>query len=56
VRIFDGIRDGNVPDPITLRATDYLRREAEALNAMLTALRAREAELQVLRERAPTGA
>jgi hypothetical protein len=51
VRIFDGVRSGQVPEPITLRATDYLRREAEALNAMLIALRAREAELRALRER-----
>jgi hypothetical protein len=56
VRIFDGVRAGQVPEPITLRATDYLRREAEALNAMLAALRAREAELHALRERAAVGA
>lgn len=55
VRIFDGVREGKLPEPITLRATDYLRREAEALNAMLAALRAREAELQALRERAVAG-
>jgi hypothetical protein len=54
VRIFDGVREGKLPEPITLRATDYLRREAEALNAMLAALRAREAELQALRARAAT--
>ena len=52
VRVFDGVREGRLPEPITLRATDYLRREAEALNAMLVALRAREAELALLRERA----
>jgi methyl-accepting chemotaxis protein len=52
VRVFDGVREGRLPEPITLRATDYLRREAEALNAMLVALRAREAELSLLRERA----
>jgi methyl-accepting chemotaxis protein len=52
VRIFDGVREGGLPEPITLRAGDYLRREAEALNAMLVALRAREAELSLLRERA----
>jgi len=55
VRAFDGIRDGKVPEPITLRATDYLRREAEALNAMLAALRTREAEFQALRQRAAAG-
>ena len=52
VRIFDGVREGRLPEPIMLRAGDYLRREAEALNAMLVALRAREAELALLRERA----
>ena len=52
VRIFDGVREGRLPEPITLRASDYLRREAEALNAMLVALRAREAEIALLRERA----
>jgi hypothetical protein len=55
VRIFDGVRAGQVPEPITLRAGDYLRREAEALNAMLAALRAREDELRALRERAAAG-
>ena len=54
VRIFDGVREGRLPEPITLRASDYLRREAEALNAMLVALRAREAELALLRERTST--
>jgi hypothetical protein len=52
VKVFDGVREGRLPEPITLRATDYLRREAEALNAMLVALRARETELSLLRERA----
>jgi len=56
VRIFERVREGDVPEPITLRATDYLHREAEALNAMLVALRAREAELAALRERAGAGA
>jgi len=51
VKVFDGVREGRLPEPITLRASDYLRREAEALNAMLVALRAREAELALLRER-----
>ncbi len=41
VRIFDAVREGKQPEPITLRTTDYLRREAEALNAMLAALRER---------------
>jgi len=52
VRVFDAVREGRLPEPVTLRAGDYLRREAEALNAMLVALRAREAELSLLRERA----
>jgi hypothetical protein len=52
VRVFDGVREGRVPEPLTLRATDYLRREADALNAMLAALRSREAEFAALRERA----
>jgi len=41
VRAFDAVRRGEVPEPITLRASDYLRRETEALNAMLAALRER---------------
>ena len=41
VRVFESVRKGEIPDPLTLRATDYLRREAEALNAMLAALRER---------------
>jgi prefoldin subunit 5 len=56
VRVFEGVREGKVPEPNTLRATDYLRREAEALNAMLAALRAREAELETLRGRVDAGA
>lgn len=52
VRVFDGVRAGQVPEPLALRATDYLHREAEALNAMLAALRAREDELETLRRRA----
>lgn len=55
VRIFEAVREGNLPEPITLRATDYLRREAESLNAMLAALRAREAELETLRNRVGLG-
>lgn len=41
VRVFDAVREGRIPEPITLRAGDYLRREAAALNAMLAALRER---------------
>jgi len=56
VRVFDGVREGKLPEPITLRAGDYLRREADAMNAMLAALRARDAELQTLRARFAAGA
>jgi methyl-accepting chemotaxis protein len=41
VRVFESVRRGEIPEPLTLRATDYLKREAEALNAMLAALRER---------------
>ena len=51
VRAFEAVRAGQSPEPITLRSTDYLRREADALNAMLEALRARDAELCALRAR-----
>jgi hypothetical protein len=52
VRVFEGVRAGHVPEPLVLRATDYLHREAEALNAMLASLRAREGELEALRRHA----
>jgi len=39
VRIFDAVGRGEIPEPITLRSTDYLRREAESLNRMLAGLR-----------------
>ncbi|MGH7289269.1 MAG: hypothetical protein ACREI8_14755 [Myxococcota bacterium] len=48
VRVFRAVAEGSHPEPLQLRATDYLRREAEALNAMLEALRAREARIQEL--------
>lgn len=38
-RIFDSIRQGNFPGPIDLRARDYLKREARALNEMTAELR-----------------
>jgi len=44
VRAFRAVGEGSLPEPLQLRATDYLRREAEALNAMLEALRARDEE------------
>jgi hypothetical protein len=43
VRVFDAVREGRIPEPLTLRAGDYLRRESAALNAMLAALRERAA-------------
>jgi len=38
-RIFERIRRGEFPDPIELRGRDYLKREARALNEMVTELR-----------------
>lgn len=43
VRCFDEIASGTTPDPIRIRASDYLREEAESLNAMLGALRRQRA-------------
>lgn len=40
VRVFEAVERGEIPEPLTLRSTDYLRREAEALNRMLAGLRA----------------
>jgi methyl-accepting chemotaxis protein len=39
VKVFDSIRDGIFPDPIELRAHDYLKREAKAMNEMTNELR-----------------
>jgi len=44
VRAFRAVGEGSLPEPIQVRATDYLRQEAQALNGMLEALRALEAE------------
>jgi len=41
VGIFDSVASGEIPKPVRLRRTDYLRLEAEALNAMIAALAAR---------------
>jgi methyl-accepting chemotaxis protein len=38
-KIFESIRQGNLPDPIELRGRDYLKREARALNEMTAELR-----------------
>jgi methyl-accepting chemotaxis protein len=39
VKIFESIREGRFPDSIELRAHDYLKREAKALNEMTAELR-----------------
>jgi len=41
VRVYDSLANGEIPKPFQLRRTDYLRPEAEALNAMIVALAAR---------------
>jgi len=46
VRSFDAVRDGQLPQPVHLRATDYLTREADSLNGMTQALRERQADLE----------
>jgi len=38
MRAFDAVSQGDIPDPIVIRATDYLSEEAESLNRMLVAL------------------
>lgn len=45
VRTFDAVAAGLVPGVVTLRATDYLAEETEALNRMLEALRERQQAL-----------
>jgi len=45
VQVFSAVRDGRLPGPVRLRATDYLAREADALNEMTASLRERHAEL-----------
>lgn len=45
VRTFEAVRDGVLPAAVTLRATDYLSEETDALNQMLTALRDRQGAL-----------
>jgi hypothetical protein len=47
VAAFDALRGGDVPRPLEIRASDYLVREAAALNAMLEVLRARGATFAV---------
>ncbi len=43
VACYDAITQGEVPEKVTLRAVDYLTAEAEALNAMISALGDRSA-------------
>lgn len=43
MRCWDAIGEGRVPAPLILRASDYLSDEADALNAMIAAVRRREA-------------
>ncbi len=46
VKIFESIRQGRLPDPIQLRARDYLKREAKALNEMTAELRSLIGEIK----------
>lgn len=43
VAAFRAIREGGVPEAVVIRETDYVQEECAELNAMLAALRAREA-------------
>lgn len=43
MRCFDAIGEGRIPAPLTLRTSDYLSDEADALNEMIAAVRRREA-------------
>jgi methyl-accepting chemotaxis protein len=42
--VFQRLAAGEFPEPVTPRATDYLALEAEALNQLVSALKARSAE------------
>jgi len=46
MKIFESIRQGNLPDPIELRGRDYLKREARALNEMTAELRSLIGEIK----------
>lgn len=48
---FAAIVAGSVPDPIVIRAGDYLTEETDALNAMLRTLKARESARRHAAER-----
>jgi methyl-accepting chemotaxis protein len=47
IRSYDAIERGECPEDIRIRKLDYLGLEAEALNRMLAALRARSSERDV---------
>jgi hypothetical protein len=51
VAAFRAIRAGKTPEPVTIRARDYVQYETAELNAMLAALRERDAQLGALEER-----
>jgi hypothetical protein len=51
VAAFRAIREGRTPEPVTIRASDYVQEETAELNAMLEALRERDGELAALEER-----
>ena len=46
VGVFRSVRDGQFPEPLQVRAGDYLRREGEALNEMTRSLSSRIGEVQ----------
>ncbi len=46
MRVFGAVREGRLPGPIRVRATDYLSHEADALNEMIESLRTRHEELR----------
>jgi len=50
VAAFRAIREGRVPEAVTIRATDYVQEETAELNEMLDALREREVRLGELEE------
>jgi methyl-accepting chemotaxis protein len=55
VQVFHKVRDGRLPTEVRLRTADYLTREADALNEMTAALRARQLELTRVQQRLHEG-
>ena len=45
-RAFQSVGTGELPDPIVLRNSDYMRKEAEAVNEMILSLRSRLSRVQ----------